>query len=150
MLNENAKQLIRDFALGFVATVDGGGRPCVSPKGTFLVLDDDTVAFADIRSPGTLANLRAGPALEVNFLDVLKRKGLRLRGTARVVEQGAEFEELLPKWQAVWPGLAPRIKTLVIVSVEAVKPLITPPYDDGATEAEMIAMYKAKFAAMYE
>ncbi|MFT6945448.1 MAG: hypothetical protein ACJAUW_002030, partial [Yoonia sp.] len=25
----------------------------------------------------------------------------------------------------------------------------TPPYDDGATEAEMIARYKAKFGALY-
>ena len=37
--------LITTFPLGFVATVTAGGRPNVSPKGTFLVLDDQTIAF---------------------------------------------------------------------------------------------------------
>jgi hypothetical protein len=30
-----------------------------------------------------------------------------------------------------------------------VKPISTPPYDDGATEEDMIATFKAKFAETY-
>ncbi|MEM7616810.1 MAG: DapH/DapD/GlmU-related protein, partial [Pseudomonadota bacterium] len=36
------------FPLGFVATVTADGRPHLSPKGTFLVLDDSTIAFGEI------------------------------------------------------------------------------------------------------
>ena len=52
-----------------MATVTPEGRPAVSPKGTFLVLDDETIAFGHIRSPGTLANLARRPEAEVNFVD---------------------------------------------------------------------------------
>ncbi|MDC1052906.1 LysE family translocator [Planktomarina temperata] len=36
-----------------------------------------------------------------------------------------------------------------VIKVSEVKPLSTPPYDDGVTEAEMIALYKEKYAKMY-
>ncbi|MEM6636971.1 MAG: pyridoxamine 5'-phosphate oxidase family protein [Pseudomonadota bacterium] len=144
------QKLIADFPLGFVATIDKLGRPAVSPKGTFLVLDDRTIAFGNIRSPGTVENLRARSDTEVNFIDVLKRKGARLRGQARILDAASsERETHLPKWRAVWGDLAERITDIVVIDVEAVKPLATPPYDDGATEEEMIATYKSKLAGMY-
>ena len=57
MIPQTVQDLIARFPLGFVATVTSGGRPSVSPKGTFLVLDDNTIAFGEVRSPGTMANL---------------------------------------------------------------------------------------------
>ena len=38
---------------------------------------------------------------------------------------------------------------IVRIPVDEVKPLSSPPYDDGASEEEMIALYKGKFAEMY-
>ena len=148
-LNAAAKDLIAKFSLGFVATVTADGRPHLSPKGTFLVLDDQTIAFGEIRSPGTMANLAHLPEAEVNFIDQWTRKGLRVRGAVRVVEPGAEFDDLILRWRAVWGDLSDRINALVLISADQVKPLTTPPYDDGATEEEMIALYKAKFAEIY-
>lgn len=148
-LNQPARNLIAAFPLGFVATVTPEGGPAVSPKGTFLVLDDDTIAFGEIRSPGTLANLARHPEAEVNFIDQWKRKGLRVRGAARIVGPGAEFDTLIPRWRDIWGDLTGRINALVLITAEEVKPVATPPYDDGATEEEMIALYKAKFAEIY-
>ncbi len=148
-LNDFAKNLIATFPLGFVATVTPDGRPAVSPKGTFLVLDDHTIAFGEIRSPGTIANLNHHAEAEVNFIDQWKRKGLRVRGQARVVPPGAEFDDLIGKWHAVWGELAERINALVLISADEMKQLTTPPYDDGVSEEEMIALYKAKFAEIY-
>jgi hypothetical protein len=120
--------LITMFPLGFVATVTAGGRPNVSPKGTFLVLDDRTLAFVEIRSPQTVTNLTNQPELEVNFVDQWTRKGVRVRGKAQMVRRGtAEFGGL----------------------IEQLKPISTPPYDDGATEEDMIATFNAKFAETY-
>ena len=148
-LNKTAKDLIARFPLGFVATVTKDGRPHLSPKGTFLVLDDDTIAFGEIRSPGTLRNLTHLSEAEVNFVDQWTRKGLRIRGAVRVVAPGEEFDTLIQAWRAVWGDLANRINVLVLISADEVKPLTTPPYDDGATEEEMVALYKAKYAEIY-
>ena len=146
----SVQDLIAKFSLGFVATVTPGGRPSVSPKGTFLVLDDQTIGFGEIRSPQTVSNLSANPEVDVNFIDVFTRKGARLRGQALMVRKGSdEFDQLIPRYEAVWGDLSKRINMIVKIPVEEVKPLTTPPYDDGATEEEMIATYKAKFAEIY-
>lgn len=150
MIPASVQTLIRNFPLGFVATVTPGGRPSVSPKGTFLVLDDATIAFGEIRSPGTISNLTHQPELEVNFVDVFTRKGARLRGEAQMIRRETEaFKAVLPKFTEVWGDLTDRMALIVSVAVSEVKPLTSPPYDDGATEEQMIALYKSKHAEMY-
>jgi len=150
-LSASAVRCIEMWRLGFVATVTPGGRPSVSPKGTFIVVDEETIAFGEIRSPQTVANLTVNPELEVNFVDQFIRKGVRIRGQADFLRRGtAEYEALISEFTAIWGDLAERINMIVRIPVDEAKPLSTPPYDDGATEEEMIATYKAKFAEMYE
>ena len=150
MIPASIRTLIEQFPLGIVATVTPEGRPAASPKGTFLVLDDQTLAYGDIRSPGTRANLEHLAELEVVFVDPFKRKGARLRGRTRIVGQDdADFAKLIGKWSAVWGDLADRIGALVLIEISACLPLATPPYDDGATESEMIATYQAKYKEIY-
>jgi predicted pyridoxine 5'-phosphate oxidase superfamily flavin-nucleotide-binding protein len=149
-LPASAIDLINTFRLGFVATVTAGGRPNVSPKGTFMVLDEETIAFGEIRSPQTVTNLTNQPELEVNFVDQWKRKGVRVRGNAQMVRRGTEeFNGLIGQWEGLWGDLADRINLIVKIPVDQVKPLTTPPYDDGATEEDMIATYKAKYSEIY-
>ena len=75
ILTEDMKRVVGEQRLGFVATVCPDGTPNLSPKGTVMVLDDDTLVFADIRSPGTIANLRSNPVVEINVVDPVVRKG---------------------------------------------------------------------------
>lgn len=146
----SSRKLIELFPLGFVASVTEAGEPHLSPKGTFLILDDETIAFAEIRSPGTMANLAHQAKVEVNFIDIWARKGVRIFGHTHVVSRGSEeFDGLIPVWEAPFPSLAPRINAIVKISCDRIKPVTTPPYDDGATEEEMVTLYKAKFAEIY-
>jgi len=150
-LPASAIRCIEMWRLGFVATVSVGGRPNVSPKGTFIVVDDETIAFGEIRSPQTLTNLTGNPECEVNFVDQFIRKGVRIRGRAQFLRHGTgEFDVLLPRFRELWGDLAARINVIVKIPVDEARPLTTPPYDDGATEEEMVALYKAKFAEMYK
>ena len=150
VINNEAKRVIRDFSLGIVATVTANGAPAASPKGTFLVLDDTTIAYGDIRSPGTRANLVANNQCEVVFVDPFRRKGVRLGGCANVHARGSDrFQDLIGRWHDTWGPLADRVTALVIIEVDRVLPLTTPPYDDGVSEDEMIAPYHDKYAAIY-
>jgi len=67
------KRVVGEQRLGFFATVCEDGSPNLSPKGTTYVLDDDHLLFAEIRSPQTVANIRRGPAVEVNVVDPFVR-----------------------------------------------------------------------------
>ena len=89
MLTDEMRRIARDHPLGIVATVNADGTPNVSPKGTMVVLDHETVVFGEIASPGTLANIAARPAMEVNFVDVLARGGFRASGTAEALPPGS-------------------------------------------------------------
>ena len=80
MLTAEMKRVVREQRLGFVATVNADGTPNVSPKATFVVLDDATIGFGDIRSPCTLRNVKSNPAVEVNLVDPFVRKGYRFAG----------------------------------------------------------------------
>jgi predicted pyridoxine 5'-phosphate oxidase superfamily flavin-nucleotide-binding protein len=83
------KRVVEEQRLGFVATVCPDGTPNLSPKGTTAVWDDDHLVFANIRSPGTLANLRQNANVEVNVVDPFRRKGYRFKGLGSVLESGA-------------------------------------------------------------
>jgi predicted pyridoxine 5'-phosphate oxidase superfamily flavin-nucleotide-binding protein len=69
ILTDDMKRVVREQKLGFIATVCPDGTPNLSPKGTTAVWDDDHLIFVDISSPGTVANLRQNPAIEINVVD---------------------------------------------------------------------------------
>jgi predicted pyridoxine 5'-phosphate oxidase superfamily flavin-nucleotide-binding protein len=146
MLTGDMKRIVQEQRLGFVATAAADGTPNVSPKGTFIVLDDATLAFGEIRSPGTLRNLRENPRLEVNFVDPFARKGYRFAGTAQVVERGAAaFPSLLERFRS---SLAPRMRAIVMITVTRVLPLTSPAYDDGTTEAAIRRSWTRHFRTL--
>jgi uncharacterized protein len=143
MLTPDMKRIIEEQRLGFVATASLDGTPNVSPKGTFAVLDDQTIAFGEIRSPGTIRNLKANPRIEVNFVDAFVRKGYRFAGMATVVERGEPaFDTLLPNLRS---ALAHRIRAIVTIAVTKALPLTSPAYDEGKTEAELRRAWTTRF-----
>jgi uncharacterized protein len=87
-----SQRVVREQRLGFVATVTPAGRPNQSPKGTTRLWDDERLFFADIASPGTVANLRAKPHVEIDVVDPILRKGFRLKRTATVYTSGEMYD----------------------------------------------------------
>jgi len=140
VMNADMKRVVEQQRLGFVATVCPDGTPNLSPKGTLSVLDDDHLGFADLRSPGTIANLRANPAIEVNVVDPIIRKGYRFKGRAELLESGSEFERLVAFFgDRGLPEAPRRIRVIVRIRVDQARPLVSPGYDWIADEASMRA-----------
>jgi uncharacterized protein len=141
-LTNDMKRLVEQQRLGFVATVCADGTPNLSPKGTVCVLDDDHLMFADIRSPGTVANLRTNPNIEVNVVDPLVRKGYRFKGQAYVLEKGTDFERLITVFAGrAMPDAPRRIRAIVVARIDRAHALISPGYDRDPDEAAMRARW---------
>ena len=141
ILTKDMRRVV-EAELGFIATVCPDGTPNLSPKGTTAVWDDDHLVFADIRSPGTVENLRTNPRIEINVVDQLVRKGYRFKGTAVVHTEGEVFERGVAFYDARGTVDARgRIRGIVIVAVERALPVTSPAYDLGATEDELRATY---------
>ena len=83
ILTEDMRR-VAEAELGFIATVCADGTPNLSPKGTTAVWDEHHLVFADVRSPGTVENLRSNPSIEINVVDQLARRGYRFKGTVAV------------------------------------------------------------------
>lgn len=149
-LSEDMKRVVLEQRLGFVATVCPDGTPNLSPKGTTTVWDDRHLAFADIRSPRTVENLRANPWIEVNVVDAILRKGYRFKGQATLVQPGDELyaEGLKRLAERGFRTRPERIKTIVLIAVERAAPLLSPAYDDGATEDEVSARWEKHYRAL--
>jgi hypothetical protein len=145
MLTADMKRVVREQRLGYVATVNADGTPNLSPKGTFAVVDDATIAFAELRSPGTLRNVRANPAIEVNVIDPFTRKGYRFAGTASVTARGAPGFDAVAGAFSDQGDLASRMRAVVTIAVATARPLTSPAYDRGATEAELRRLWTARF-----
>ena len=143
-------RLIDEQKFGYVASTHADGAPNLSPKGTFLVLDADTIAFGEMRSPNTVGNIARDPRVEINMIDVFARRGARFRGEARMVARGeAEFDALYPKWEAIWgPELCAMFNGIVVIRLTSAAPLTSPAYDIGADERALRADWLAKFTAM--
>src|SRR5262245_23943959 len=95
VLTADMKRVVEEQRLGFFATVCPDGTPNVSPKGTIAVWDDDHLVFANIRSPGTLANVRQNPSIEVNVVDPVVRKGYRFKGVATILDSGPVYDRAM-------------------------------------------------------
>jgi predicted pyridoxine 5'-phosphate oxidase superfamily flavin-nucleotide-binding protein len=146
MLTDDMRRVIGEQRLGYVATVCPDGTPNLSPKGTVAVWDDDHLVFADIRSPRTIANLRANPAVEINVVDPLVRKGYRFKGTAAVHTEGPLFEEGLAFYRR--RGVANPVRAVVVVRVERALPLTSPAYDLGLTEEQVRGRWQRHMQAL--
>jgi predicted pyridoxine 5'-phosphate oxidase superfamily flavin-nucleotide-binding protein len=109
-LTDEAKKMIADHGPALIATASKQGKPNVSIKGSFRVLDDEHVVFADIASPRTMANLRENPQLAAIVFDPATRKGCRIWGKAEIVDS----------MSAVFAAKKMEVKHLVKVTVEDV------------------------------
>jgi hypothetical protein len=150
ILTDDMKRVITEQKVGYVATVCADGTPNLSPKATMVVLDDDHIVFADIRSPNTVENLARMPILEINFLDLFSRKGYRFKGAAQYAAHGTPaYDDLLPHFEQ-WGDLRLNFRGIVKVAVERALPVTSPAYDRGATEEELRVQWQAYYLGLAE
>ena len=147
MLTADMKRVVEEQRLGFVATVCPDGTPNLSPKGTTTVWDDDHLIFANIRSPGTIANLRRNDSVEVNVVDPFVRKGYRFKGVASVLDSGPVYDKAIAFYKD--RGVANAIGEIVVVQVQRALPIDSPAYDLGLTEDEIRARWVRYWSSLH-
>jgi predicted pyridoxine 5'-phosphate oxidase superfamily flavin-nucleotide-binding protein len=147
VLTADMKRVVEEQRLGFVATVCPDGTPNLSPKGTTAVWDDDHLVFANIRSAGTLANLRGNASIEVNVVDPFVRKGYRFKGVASILESGDLYDRAIAFYKQRG-SVVSSIREVVLVRVERAQPLDSPAYDFGYSEAQVRGRWERHFDSL--
>lgn len=146
ILTDEMRRLIEEQRLCYVATADAVGAPNLSAKGTLVVWGTNTLAFADIRSPRTVANLRVNPRIEVNVVDPIARKGYRFKGTAEVHTDGPVFDRGMRLYTE--RGVTSPIRSIIVIHVTRALSMVSPAYDTGRSEADARAQWERHYAAI--
>ena len=146
MITEEIKEFLDLQKLGYVATVSSDGKPNVSPKGTILGWTQNTLIFADIRSPDTVRNLQSNPHVEINVIDPLLRRGYLFQGQAKIVEDNSLFEEILDHYRK--KGIKSTINSIISVEISGVSEVKSPLYDMGIPESEIKSKWKKHFESL--
>jgi len=137
-LTKPMKKIITNYNAGAVATVNVDGTPAVSPKATFVIVDDNCIAFGHIRSPNTVANIKQRADVEVNFIDVLARQAVRVTGRASIVAKDSEQgQKLMPLFQQSWAPYLDVIQAFVSISITRAELILSPAYDVGHDKTEL-------------
>ena len=137
------KNLIAQQKLGYIATISPNNTPNLSPKGTISVWDDEHLVFADIKSPNTLANLEKNPALEINVVNPITRKGFRFKGTGKILSSGEDYEKIIAHYTKI--GVKSKIGRVVLVKVTSVNAITSPLYDLGYSEEDIKKRWKEHY-----
>ena len=143
IITEKIKNFVNFQKLGYVATISADNTPNLSPKGTIIVLDESSLAFADIHSPQTVENLKRNPSIEINVVDPFSRRGYRFKGIAEIISTGDKFDKIIAYYKET--GVKSSIKTIIAVKIEKLSEVVSPLYDLGYTEEKLKAKWKKHY-----
>ena len=146
LIDDDMRDIIESTRLAFVATVAADGRPNLSPKASLTVWDDTHLSFANIDSPNTIENLAYNPAVEVNVVNFLARRGYRFKGTAEVFDSGPVFDRVA-KTMGAREGPEYPCHHGVLITVETIAPLLSPAYTfiEGVTEEGLRKVWTQRY-----
>ena len=147
MLTQDMKDLVAGTMLCFAATINEDGSPNLSPKSSLRVHDETHLLFANMASPGTIANLRRDPRIELNCVDIFSRRGYRFTGQAELFSEGDALYDALRAEVAAEHGETLPVYDAVLIEVQAASPVISPAYTfvDGVTEDLLRSAYHGKY-----
>jgi predicted pyridoxine 5'-phosphate oxidase superfamily flavin-nucleotide-binding protein len=148
LLTADVKRVVEEQRLSFVATVCSDGTPNLSPKGTTAVWDDSHLVFANIRSPGTVANLRRNPSVELNVVDPFARKGYRFKGVASVLESGELYERVIAFYKERGSTVSV-MREIIMVRIHSASQVDSPAYDLGLTEGQVREQWQRYYRALH-
>ena len=80
-----------------VGTATKDGQPQISPKGSVMVFDDETLAYWERAKRSGLANLEENPKIVVYYSHSVKRIRWRFYGEASIHDSGPIRDEVMSR-----------------------------------------------------
>ena len=74
------------------------------------------------------------------MVDPIHRKGFRFKGEGQIISEGTQFSEILEQYKR--NGIKSKISTIVVVTVNKLSEVISPSYDLGMKEDELVSKWK--------
>ena len=110
-ITDAMKEVIKG-AQAWVATAGTDGKPSLSMKGSFKVVDDENIAYFEMVGNRTWANVQKNPWVAIAVANPAKMQGYRFEGKAEIVTSGPLFDDAkkLGDMMKIAPKAAIKIK----------------------------------------
>jgi predicted pyridoxine 5'-phosphate oxidase superfamily flavin-nucleotide-binding protein len=95
-LSSEMKSLF-DTQLAIIATSSKAGVPNLGPKGSFYVIDDETLVYAEGTNEKTFRNLKENPQAAVIVVDRNTGNGYQFKGKAELLTGGEYFQKMVKR-----------------------------------------------------
>jgi uncharacterized protein len=89
----DAMKAVITGAQAWVATAGTDGRPSLSMKGSFKIVDDANIAYFEMVGNRTWANVQKNPWVAIGVANPAKMQGYRFEGKAEIVTSGPLYDE---------------------------------------------------------
>jgi predicted pyridoxine 5'-phosphate oxidase superfamily flavin-nucleotide-binding protein len=121
-LSQAHKDFIDQGEFCNAATANRQGVPNVSPKGSIMWLDDETIAFCDWGSVHTRENLKENPKIAVSIVNpkAPETRFLQFKGTADLASSGERYREVADKAKSKIKQKLPDPTNVVVIRVEEI------------------------------
>ena len=127
-MTADVQKYIEQSILCWLATADESGDPNVSPKEIFLYGGNNNILIANIASPNSVQNIAVNSRVCVSFIDVFEQKGVKVKGTAKVLKLGEDlYDEYLAKLRVLADERFP-IQSIIDVNIDIVSSIKAPSY----------------------
>jgi len=88
---------LADGAPCLLGTVSGDGQPQISPKGSVMVYDNETLAYWERAKRSAMENLGENPKVVIYYNNQATRTRWRFYGVATIHESGAIRDDVMSK-----------------------------------------------------
>ena len=96
-ITDKIAELLEKREFVSVATAAPNGEPNTAPK-FFFRAKGDFIYLIDYVLGKTVTNLKENPRVSVSFMDMDSLEAYRLNGTAKLIQDGKVFKEILKEW----------------------------------------------------
>ena len=112
---------LSDGCAPLVGTASGVGWPQISPKGSVMVYDNETLAYWERAKRSAMGNLTDNPRVVIYYSNPITRVRWRFYGIATIYEEGPVREDVMSKTiQAELDRDPDRLGVAVLVKIETI------------------------------
>jgi hypothetical protein len=91
-LTDAMKEVVKG-AQAWVATTGADGKPGLSMKGSFKIVDDEHIAYFEMVGNRTWTNVQKNPWVAIAVANPAKMQGYRFEGKAEIVTSGPLYDD---------------------------------------------------------
>lgn len=116
-MSKEVLEFVKKTKPAYLATASKEGVPNISPKGSMMVMDEETLIFASLFPGKTSQNIAENKHVSIAYVDPATFRGYQLKGEAQILRSGKVYDDVCDKIAAS-PMKLPKPEAAVVIKLK--------------------------------